>query len=37
MTLDHFLIYAYYVSEWAIRLGMLVVVPFRRSPEAAKG
>ncbi len=23
--------------EWSIRLTMLVVVPFRRSPEAAKG
>ena len=27
----------YLLSEWAIRLVMLVVVPFRRSPEAAKG
>lgn len=27
----------YLMSEWAIRLAMLVVVPFRRSPEAAKG
>jgi cardiolipin synthase len=27
----------YVISEWVIRLGMLVVVPFRRSPEAAKG
>src|SRR3954453_5795559 len=27
----------YLLSEWAIRLGMLVVVPVRRSPEAAKG
>jgi cardiolipin synthase len=27
----------YLISEWAIRLAMLVVVPFRRSPEAAKG
>lgn len=27
----------YVATEWAIRLGMLVVVPFRRSPEAAKG
>ena len=25
------------LSDWAIRLGMLVVVPNRRSPEAAKG
>jgi cardiolipin synthase len=27
----------YLVSEWVIRIVMLVVVPFRRSPEAAKG
>ncbi len=27
----------YLVSEWVIRIGMLVAVPFRRSPEAAKG
>ncbi|MBZ6076136.1 cardiolipin synthase [Microvirga puerhi] len=27
----------YVVSEWIIRLVMLIVVPFRRSPEAAKG
>jgi cardiolipin synthase A/B len=27
----------YLFSEWAIRLGMLIVVPFRRSPDAAKG
>src|SRR6516165_3154808 len=27
----------YYVSEWVIRLVMLVVIPVRRSPEAAKG
>lgn len=27
----------YLVSEWIIRIGMLVAVPFRRSPEAAKG
>lgn len=27
----------YLISEWAIRLLMLIVVPFRRSPEAAKG
>ncbi|HZH52855.1 MAG TPA: cardiolipin synthase [Microvirga sp.] len=29
--------FLYLLSEWAIRLLMLVVVPFRRSPEAAKG
>lgn len=28
---------AYLASEWIIRLVMLIVVPFRRSPEAAKG
>lgn len=28
---------AFYASEWIIRLIMMVVVPFRRSPEAAKG
>jgi cardiolipin synthase len=27
----------YVASEWIIRLVMLIVVPFRRSPEAAKG
>jgi cardiolipin synthase len=27
----------YVVSEWTIRLAMLVVVPFRRTPAAAKG
>jgi cardiolipin synthase len=27
----------YYLAEWAIRLVMLVVVPFRRTPEAARG
>jgi cardiolipin synthase len=27
----------YLISEWVIRLVMVVVVPFRRSPEAAKG
>ncbi|HKB41548.1 MAG TPA: cardiolipin synthase [Gemmataceae bacterium] len=26
----------FFVSEWAIRLAMLVVVPFRRTPAAAK-
>src|SRR2546422_7434936 len=29
--------WVYVASEWAIRLTMLVVVPFRRNPEAAKG
>jgi cardiolipin synthase len=27
----------YLLSEWIIRIGMLLAVPFRRSPEAAKG
>jgi cardiolipin synthase A/B len=27
----------YLASEWIIRLLMLIIVPFRRSPEAAKG
>jgi cardiolipin synthase len=27
----------YLASEWIIRLAMLIVVPFRRTPEAAKG
>jgi cardiolipin synthase len=27
----------YVASEWIIRIVMLVVVPFRRSPDAAKG
>jgi cardiolipin synthase len=27
----------FFVVEWTIRLGMLVVVPFRRTPAAAKG
>src|SRR3954453_7661940 len=27
----------YLLSEWAIRIAMLVLVPVRRSPEAAKG
>lgn len=27
---------AYYISEWAVRIAMLVIVPFRRTPEAAR-
>jgi len=27
----------FYLGEWAIRLAMLVIVPFRRTPAAAKG
>src|SRR4029079_14801174 len=29
--------WAFFLSEWIIRLVMLVVVPFRRTPAAAKG
>jgi cardiolipin synthase len=32
-----FLSWAFFLSEWAVRLVMLSVVPFRRSPAAAKG
>ena len=28
---------SFVVAEWAIRIVMLIVVPFRRSPDAAKG
>ena len=27
----------YFISEWVIRLSMLVWVPLKRNPEAAKG
>jgi cardiolipin synthase len=27
----------FFTAEWAVRLAMIVVVPFRRSPDAAKG
>jgi cardiolipin synthase len=27
----------FFLSEWAIRLAMLIVIPFRRTPAAAKG
>src|SRR5262249_2986178 len=27
----------FFAAEWPVRLAMIVVVPFRRSPEAAKG
>src|SRR5262249_35153034 len=27
----------FFIGEWSIRLAMLVVVPFRRTPAAAKG
>src|SRR5262249_50442068 len=29
--------WVFFVSEWVIRLAMLVAVPFRRTPAAAKG
>jgi len=29
--------WGFFLSEWAIRLVMLVVVPFRRTPATAKG
>jgi cardiolipin synthase len=29
--------FAYYVSEWIIRIAMVVIVPFRRTPDAARG
>src|SRR6478672_3885316 len=33
----HWFAWAFFLSEWTIRLIMLAVVPFRRSPAAAKG
>ena len=27
----------FFAVEWAVRLAMIVVVPMRRSPDAAKG
>ena len=33
----HWFAWGFFLSEWAIRLVMLVVVPFRRTPAAAKG
>jgi cardiolipin synthase len=32
-----FWLWLLFLSEWVIRLGMLTVVPFRRTPAAAKG
>lgn len=37
ITSAHTWAFLYVASEWVIRVVMLVVVPFRRSPEAAKG
>jgi cardiolipin synthase len=34
---QHWFAWAFFLSEWAIRFVMLAVVPFRRSPAAAKG
>ena len=35
---DHtFWVNVFFAVEWAVRIAMIVVVPFRRSPEAAKG
>ena len=40
-SLEHFTLsvwgWLWYASEWAIRLVMLVIIPSRRSPAAAKG
>jgi cardiolipin synthase A/B len=33
----HWFVWAFLLSEWAIRLVMLAVVPFKRTPAAAKG
>ena len=33
----HWLVWAFILGEWAIQLVMLAVVPFRRTPAAAKG
>ncbi len=34
---EKFWLNAFFVAEWALRLAMIVIVPFRRSPDAAKG
>jgi cardiolipin synthase len=34
---DEVWLWLFGVSGWAVRIGALIVVPFRRSPEAAKG
>src|SRR5215469_10968961 len=34
---DRLWLNVFFAAEWAVRLAMIVVVPFRRSPEAAKG
>ncbi|MGH8800182.1 MAG: phospholipase D-like domain-containing protein, partial [Casimicrobiaceae bacterium] len=37
LTDQTFWLNAFFVAEWAVRIAMIVIVPFRRSPEAAKG
>ncbi|HKW81957.1 MAG TPA: cardiolipin synthase [Casimicrobiaceae bacterium] len=37
LTDQTFWLNAFFVAEWTVRLAMIVIVPFRRSPEAAKG
>jgi cardiolipin synthase len=37
LTDRSFWLEVFFAAEWAVRLAMIVVVPFRRSPEAAKG
>jgi hypothetical protein len=34
---DKFWLNVFFAAEWALRLAMIVIVPFRRSPDAAKG
>jgi cardiolipin synthase len=37
LTDQTFWVNVFFALEWAVRIAMIVVVPFRRSPEAAKG
>jgi len=37
LTDPNLLSWIFFLSEWAIRLAMIVVIPFRRTPTAAKG
>jgi len=37
LTDQTFWVNVFFAAEWAVRIAMIVVVPFRRSPEAAKG
>jgi cardiolipin synthase len=34
---EKFWLNVFFAAEWALRLAMIVIVPFRRSPDAAKG